>query len=83
MKIAIIEDEKIHTDYLAEYLQEWSLQRGKPVDILAFISAESFLFAWEEDRTFDILFVDIQMCVPFCCLATHFMATVAAVSFRA
>ena len=61
MKIAIIEDEKIHTDYLAEYLQEWSLQRGKPVDILAFISAESFLFAWEEDRTFDILFVDIQM----------------------
>ena len=61
MKIAIIEDEKIHTDYLAEYLQEWSLQRGKPVDILAFISAESFLFAWEEDRTFDNLFVDIQM----------------------
>ena len=61
MKIAIIEDEQIHIDFLEECLRAWSDKNGIPVDISAFPSAESFLFIWEEARDFDILFVDIQM----------------------
>lgn len=61
MRIAIIEDEQIHTDYLEECLREWSGNRGIPAEICSFPSAESFLFTWEENRDFDILFVDIQM----------------------
>ncbi len=61
MRIAIVEDEQIHTEYLEKCLGEWSGERGIPVRIRSFLSAESFLFFWEENRDFDILFVDIQM----------------------
>ena len=61
IKIAIIEDEQIHTDLLADYLRTWSAGQGKAVSIQEFSSAESFLFVWEETNDFDILFVDIQM----------------------
>lgn len=61
MKIAIIEDEQIHIDFLAKCLQEWGGKRKIPVSIRSCPSAESFLFIWEETKDFDILFVDIQM----------------------
>lgn len=61
LKIAIIEDEQIHTDLLADYLHTWSDEHRMPVSIQQFASAESFLFVWEETNDFDILFVDIQM----------------------
>lgn len=61
MKIAIIEDEQIHTEFLARCLKEWCGKTGVPAEISTFLSAESFLFTWEEKRDFDILFVDIQM----------------------
>ncbi len=61
LKIAIIEDEQIHTDLLADYLRTWSKEKGNPVSIQEFSNAESFLFVWAETNDFDILFVDIQM----------------------
>lgn len=61
MKLAIIEDEQAHTDILNRYIGMWSKDRDIPVVITSFPSAESFLFAWEEDCDFDVLFVDIQM----------------------
>lgn len=61
LKIAIIEDEQIHTDLLAGYLRTWSKEHGTSVSIQEFSSAESFLFGWEETNDYDILFVDIQM----------------------
>jgi DNA-binding LytR/AlgR family response regulator len=39
----------------------WSGKRGVPVEIKEFLNAESFLFQWEEERVFDVLFIDIQM----------------------
>lgn len=61
MKLAIIEDEQAHTELLNRYIEMWSQDRGIPVTITPFPSAESFLFTWEEERDFDLLLVDIQM----------------------
>lgn len=61
MKLAIIEDEQAHRELLSEYLEEWGKEQAVSLCIKAFASAESFLFAWEEERDFDVLFVDIQM----------------------
>lgn len=61
MKIAIIEDEQVHKKLLSEYLKKWSKDTGRSIDIADFDSAESFLFNWEENNDYDILFVDIQM----------------------
>ena len=61
MKLAIIEDEQVHRELLAAYLEEWGSERSVSLCIKAFSSAESFLFAWDEERDFDVLFVDIQM----------------------
>lgn len=61
MKLAIIEDEQVHTELLSQYIENWSKDRNIPVTIAHFSSAESFLFTWEEKRDFDVLLVDIQM----------------------
>ena len=61
MKLAIIEDEQVHSELLSVYLEEWSEKRAVSLCVKVFSSAESFLFDWEEERDFDVLFVDIQM----------------------
>lgn len=61
IKIAIIEDEQSHTELLSAYLRSWGGAHGQKVSIREFVSAEGFLFVWEETNDFDILFVDIQM----------------------
>lgn len=61
MKIAIIEDDPVHSELLASYLQDWSREREIPVNIMPFSAAKDFLFLWDETNDFDILFVDIQM----------------------
>lgn len=61
MKIAIVEDKQTHRKLLEQYLRLWSGERQQGVEIRTFPSAESFLFAWEETKDFDILFADIQM----------------------
>lgn len=61
MKLAIIEDEEAHKELLSRYIGVWSKDREIPVAVTSFQSAESFLFAWEDERDFDVLFVDIQM----------------------
>ena len=61
MRIAIIEDEKAHSDLLRSYLKDWSRQTKKPAMVEAFSSAESFWFQYEEKKDFDLLFIDIQM----------------------
>ncbi len=61
MNIAIIEDEEVHMKLLAAYLAAWSKEKNIAINISHFPSAESFLFKWEENNDFDILFIDIQM----------------------
>ena len=61
MKLAIIEEEPVHTELLSQYIETWSNDRNIPVEVTPFINAESFLFMWEEQHDFDVLLVDIRM----------------------
>ncbi len=59
MRVAIIEDERVHRDLLVSFIEEWG--SGKRIEIEEFGSAEEFLFCFEGDNDFDVLFIDIQM----------------------
>ena len=59
MRIAICDDEKLQCRLLAEYLKEWSLEQKLCLETIPFSSAESFLFHWEDDKSFDLLILDI------------------------
>lgn len=61
MKIAIIEDEKAHSQLLESYIQSFSKAEQVRMELQYFESAENFLFAWEAEHDFDLLFLDIQM----------------------
>lgn len=61
LNIAVIEDEKSHADILVKYIMLWLGQQECKGRVQAFSDAESFLFEWEENRTWDVLFIDIQM----------------------
>lgn len=61
MRIAVCDDEEAQRKLIAKYLQEWSLDRKKPVEIMDFSGGESFLFQWEDDQAFDLLILDIEM----------------------
>ena len=61
MKLAVIEDEQAHSELLTSYLENWGVERDISLQIKTFVSAEQFLFVWEEQWDFDVLFVDIQM----------------------
>lgn len=60
MKLAIVEDEAVHGKLLGQYIEDWGKQNGIQVSVKIYISAESFLFEWE-DLPCDAVFADIQM----------------------
>ncbi len=61
MKIAIIEDEPNEQKLIIKYLSEWADSRKEPTEFSAFPNSESFLFTWEEDKTYGLLVLDIEM----------------------
>ncbi len=61
MRIAICDDEKAQQQLLQKYLAEWARISGTSLKTELFASAEAFSFAWEEDRAFDLLILDIEM----------------------
>ncbi len=61
LKIGICDDVQLQIDYIKSLVVKWSEQFGHPCDIRTFYSAEAFLFEYEEDKTFDILLLDIEM----------------------
>ena len=60
-KIAICDDSKEDTGYVADLLKKWSAQRQVSTQAECFPSAESFLFQYAEDKNYDILLLDIEM----------------------
>jgi len=60
MRLAIVEDEAVHGKLLEQYIESWGKQSGISVSVKIYVSAESFLFEWE-DIPSDAVFVDIQM----------------------
>lgn len=61
MRIAICDDEAVQQQILQKYLEEWAKMNGEVLETELFLSGESFLFAWEDDRAFDLLILDIEM----------------------
>ena len=60
-KIGICDDNQNDSEYLAELLQTWAKQSGYSLNIETFLSAESFLFHYAEEKAYDILLLDIEM----------------------
>ncbi len=61
MRIAIIEDEASHGQLLCSYIEEWGKDKGMACHIEQYKSAKQFLFVFDENQDFDVLFIDIQM----------------------
>ena len=61
MRVAICEDEKVFSDQLVEYINEWGSINSIFVEIFVYNSAEEFLFIWSENENFEVLFLDIKM----------------------
>ena len=59
--IAICDDEQNQTAYLRGLVSSWAQNRSLGATVRDFGSAEAFLFAFDEDKGYDILLLDIQM----------------------
>lgn len=60
-KIAICDDSDIDRQYLSGLVNAWAAASGHTVHTELFVSAESFLFQYSEQRDYDILLLDIEM----------------------
>ncbi len=60
-KIAICDDNKPDTDYISSLVKEWADSSKNIVKLKIFQSAEEFLFHYEEDKSYHILLLDIEM----------------------
>ncbi|MCL2774176.1 MAG: LytTR family DNA-binding domain-containing protein [Oscillospiraceae bacterium] len=61
IKIAVCDDEQRQTEYIKMLVSKWADQNNMKINISMFGNAESFKSAWSENRSFDILLLDIQM----------------------
>ncbi len=60
-RIAVCDDEQADASYVARFIKKWASDHAVMMYVEEFSSAEAFLFRYEEDRTFDLLFLDIEM----------------------
>ncbi|MBQ8821357.1 MAG: response regulator transcription factor [Lachnospiraceae bacterium] len=61
MRIGICDDERAQQELLRSYVEKWAEDNQEKIAIHCFMSAEEFLFAWEEDKSFDLLILDVEM----------------------
>lgn len=61
MKIAICDDCINEYDLLFGYINEWKNNFYSDVTVEYFSSAEEFLFHWPEEKSFDLVFLDVEM----------------------
>lgn len=60
-RLAICDDNQADVIYLSSFLEKWAEKAEKTLKIESFPSAEAFLFQYEEEKSFDILLLDIEM----------------------
>lgn len=60
-RFAICDDSQEDIEYIEKLIREWNKRAGYQIRIDRFPSGEAFLFAFEEDQGFDVLFLDIEM----------------------
>ena len=61
LNIAICDDEHTQIEYLQKVVLAWSNTTKHQVKLMTFPSAKAFLFEYSENKTFDILLLDIEM----------------------
>ena len=61
IRVAVCDDERSQTEYLTAKLSEWAALNDHLCDVFSFPSAEAFLFAYGENKLFDVLLLDIEM----------------------
>ncbi len=61
MHIAICDDNPVQAGNLQKIVTGWMKKRGVCAAVSLFPSAEAFLFEYAENKTFDILLLDIQL----------------------
>ncbi|MDO4332359.1 MAG: LytTR family DNA-binding domain-containing protein [Eubacteriales bacterium] len=61
MKIAICEDEVFWQEQLEEMVRRWAKEKREPLCLRSFPDSESFLFAFSEEKDWDVLLLDIEM----------------------
>lgn len=60
-KIAVCDDDADYAKHISTLITAWAAKCGHICEIHTFSSAEAFLFAYAEDKTYDILLLDIEM----------------------
>ena len=60
-KVAICDDSQRDAEYVLSLLTNWAKKNQIAIQTECFQSAESFLFHYAEDKTYDILLLDIEM----------------------
>lgn len=60
-KIAVCDDEQNQLEQISALVREWSARAGCVCEIQTFLSAEVFLFSYEEEKDYDILLLDVEM----------------------
>lgn len=60
-KLAICDDDREQLRELKVLVENWGEKSGLGCSIRTFTSAEEFLFEYEEDKTYDILLLDVEM----------------------
>lgn len=61
MHIAVCDDSETEADYIRSLAEDWAKDRKIDAVVEPFFSAEQFLFRYEEDHTWDLLLLDIEM----------------------
>lgn len=59
-KIAVCDDREADRKYVMDKVSRWAEKTYREVHMNAFISAEDFLFHYEEEKDYDVLLLDIE-----------------------
>lgn len=60
-RVAIVDDSNVDSEYVQSILNAWAQDRQTSVQVQCFVSAESFLFHYADDKAWDVLLLDIEM----------------------
>lgn len=60
-RIGICDDDPTAAQGLRDMVADWAKDTGIPCDIRLFPSAEAFLFAYADEKSYDILLLDVEM----------------------
>jgi len=60
-QIAVCDDDNTDIAYITALVYQWAKESSCAVELDSFLSAESFLFCYEEKKDYEILLLDIEM----------------------